>query len=281
MASHPNYWTCSKFADWLRGTNKLGAGTSKEWYDWERAAKDTHPIRYWITEDGLGYLQDFVTYPIRKIYDLKYYINNRYVTRTHSLTAHPRDIKPGQWRDVGNRFLPCLFNELVDFIEIESAWSHIAWGDKEASAKYNAPFYASGWFRWRTWRSPQAGLDHLDWAMALKFGEDFGIGKDDPKFGKPTGQALRAKELKELYIWWTQVYPNRPDPYDVSGWSAICDSRRETHKEDGFMWNDRTPAEKKETRKALDLSTKIERAYEKEDETMMIRLIKDRDSLWT
>ena len=279
MAQHANYWTCSPFADWLRGTKKLGAGTSEEWHKWEKAAKAKHPVRYWVADDGLGYIQDFVTYPVRKIYDLKYYINNRWISRTHSLTAHPRDIKPGAWCDVGNRFLPCLFNELVDFIEIESAWSHIVWGDKEARAKYDPPFWASGWFRWRTWRCPQAGVDHLDWAMTLTNNEWLEPTHKD--YDKPTPQAERAKELKELYVWWTTVYPNRPDPYDASGWSALCERRRLTHADDGIMFTDRTPAEMKESRKALDLSNKIERAYDKEDESMMIRLIKIRDALWT
>jgi hypothetical protein len=138
MAHHNNYWSCTPFADWLRGTKKLGAGTSEEWDDWTTAAQMKHNFRYWLAEEALGHIQDFVTWPIRKVYDVKYYINNRWVTRTHSLTAHPRDIKPGQWQDVGNRFLPCLFNELQDFIEVEKAWSHIAWGDKEARAKYMA-----------------------------------------------------------------------------------------------------------------------------------------------
>jgi hypothetical protein len=31
---------------------------------------------------------------------------------------------------VGNRFLPCLFNELVDFVEIEQAWHHCVWSDE-------------------------------------------------------------------------------------------------------------------------------------------------------
>ena len=119
MAQHSNYWSCTPFADWIRGTKKLSAGTSEEWDDWTTAAQMKHNFRYWLAEEGLSYLQDFVTWPVRKLYDIKYYINNRWVTRTHSLTAHPRDIKPGQWQDVGNRFLPCLFNELVDFIEVE------------------------------------------------------------------------------------------------------------------------------------------------------------------
>ena len=282
MAQHSNYWSCTPFADWVRGTKKLSAGTSEEWDDWTTAAQMKHNFRYWLAEEGLGHLQDLVTWPIRKLYDIKYYINNRWVSRTHSLTAHSRNIKPGEWCDVGNRFLPCLFNELVDFVEIEQAWHHIAWGDKEARAKYNPPFWASGWWRWRTWRSPQAGLDHLDWAMTLKFDDEW-IEKENPDYGKPTPQAERARELKELYVWWTTVYPNRPDSMDASGWSALCERRRLANPGKGFMssLSDRTDEEREESRKALDLSTKIEREYDEEDEAMMIRLIKVRDALWT
>jgi hypothetical protein len=282
MAQHSTYWSCTPFADWLRGTKKLSAGTAEEWDDWTTAAQMKHNFRYWLAEEALGHIQDFVTWPIRKIYDIKYYINNRWVSRTHSLTAHPRDIRPGQWCDVGNRFLPCLFNELVDFVEIEQAWSHIAWGNKEDRAKYNPPFWASGWFRWRTWRCPQAGLDHLDWAMSLTCDESWGVDKDSPNFGKPTGQALRAKEIKELYLWWTVTHRNRPDPYDASGWTAHCENMRA--KNPGSMWaslNTKDKEDRKASDKAHKLLQKIEAAYEKEDEAMMIRLIKARDSLWT
>lgn len=280
MSSHSNYWSCSKFADWLRGTDKLKSGTSREWNQWHKAAKDTYPIRYWIVEEGLDMAQDFVTWPVRKIYDLKYYINNRWVTRAHSLTAHPRDIKPGSWRDVGNRFLPCLFNELVDFVEVETAWSRVAWGDEEARAKYNPPFYASGWWRWRTWRCAQAGLDHLDWAMTLNGNEWLDPTHKD--YNKPTSQAISAKEIKELYLWWTTVYPNRPDPHDASGWTELCERRRQGG--DGSvmsMLEDRTLAERKESSRALKICRKIEKSYDKEDTEMLIRLIRIRDSLWT
>ena len=282
MAQHANYWSCTPFADWIRGTKKLGAGTAEEWDDWTTAAQMKHNFRYWLAEEGLSYLQDFVTWPVRKIYDVKYYINNRWVTRTHSLTAHARDIKPGAWCDVGNRFLPCLFNELVDFVEIESAWSHIAWGSKEDLAKYKPPFWASGWWRWRTWRCPQAGIDHLDWAMTLVMDDNMGVEKDSPNFGKPTGQAERAKELKELYIWWTVTYRARPDPYDASGWTAHCEAMRVKYPGSFFSsLNSKDAEDKKASDKAHKLLSKIEAAYEKEDEAMMIRLIKARDSLWT
>ena len=279
MRSH--YWTCSKFADWLRGTTKLKCGTSEQWNEWEERAKAKYPVRWWLAEEGLDYLQKIVYYPSDKLYDLKYYINNRWVSCTHQLTAHAKDIKPGQWQDVGNRFLPCLFNELVDFVEIEQAWSHIAWGSEEDKAKYAAPFWASGWFRWRTWRCPEAGLDHLDWAMTLVIDEHMGVEKDSPNYGKPTGQAERAREIKELYTWWTVTYRNRPDPYEASGWTAACEASRAANGGKLSFGSDKDPVLKKASDKAHKLLQKIEADYEKEDEAMMIRLIKIRNSLWT
>ena len=279
MAQHTNYWSCSTFADWLRGTNKLKMGTSEEWDEWHTQATKAHPIRYWLADTALDYLQDFVTWPIRKIYDVKYYINNRWVTRTHSLTAHARDIKPGQWQDVGNRFLPCLFNELVDFVEIETAWSHIAWGDEKDTAKYNPPFYASGWFRWRTWRCPEAGIDNLTWQSELIHNEDYC--KDEPYYMKPTPQAVKAQEILALYKWWTEVYPKRPDPHDASGWTAYCELSRLANGGKMTWGTDKSPELKKASKLAHKELQKIEAAYEKEDTDMMIRLIKVRHGLWT
>ena len=279
MAHHTNYWSCTPFADWVRGTKKLSAGTAEQWDEWTTAAQMKHNFRYWLAEEGLSHLQDFVTWPIRKIYDIKYYINNRWVTRTHSLTAHARDIKPGHWCDVGNRFLPCLFNELVDFVEVESAWMHIAWGSEEDRAKYKAPFWATGWFRWRTWRCPQAGIDHLDWAMSLT-NSDW-CEPDDPNYNKPTPQAVRAKEIKDLYTWWTTVYRNRPDPYDASGWTAACEASRLANGGRLSFSDPKDPVLKEAQNKAHELLQKIEADYESEYEAIMIRLIKDRDSLCT
>jgi hypothetical protein len=281
MAHHSTYWSCTPFADWLRGTKKLSAGTSEEWDEWTTMAQMKHNFRYWLAEEALGHIQDFVTWPNRKLNDIRYYINNRWVSRTHSLTAHPRDIKPGQWQDVGNRFLPCLFNELVDFVEIEQAWHHVMW-DEAARKRYETPWWRSGWLRWRTWRCPDAGIEHLIWASGLKIDEHMGCEKDSENYGKPTHQAITAQEILDLYRWWTVVYRNRPDPYDASGWTAACEAGRLANG-GKFNWSgsNKDPVLKKQSDQAHKLLQKIEKAYEKEDEAMMIRLIKIRDSLWT
>ena len=108
-------------------------------------------------------------------------------------------------------------------------------------------------------------------------------GPEHPDYGKPTQQAIRAKELKELYLWWTVTYRNRPDPYDASGWTEACEALRQANGP-GIMSMFREnsdPKLKKASDKAHKLLQKIEVAYEKEDEAMMIRLIKARNSLWT
>jgi hypothetical protein len=274
MRSH--YWTCSKFADWIRGTTKLKCGTSEEWHDWEVRAKAAYPVRWWIAEEGLDYAQQFVYYIPDKLNDVRYYINNRWVSNTHALTAHARDIPRGQWQDVGNRFLPCLFNELVDFVEVEQAWHHVLW-DEEARKKYAVPWWRSGWLRWRTWRCPEAGIEHLKWAMTLT-NKDFIEEGETPEL---THQAKAAKEILELYTWWTVTYRNRPDPYEASGWSAACEAQRLANGGRLSFSSPKDPVLKKASDKAHKLLQKIEKAYEKEDEEMMIRLIKVRESLWT
>jgi hypothetical protein len=276
------YWTCSKFADWIRGTPHGGAKTAEGWDEWRETARAKSAWRYWLADEGLGYVEDVVKFIPKKIHSVKYYINNRWVTRTHALTANPRDLPRGQWCDVGNRFLPCLFNELQDFVEVELAWWHIAWADKDEKKKYKAPFWATGWFRWRTWRCPQAGLDNLDWQRNLRWQADE-VGDDSPNLGKPTYQAIKAQEILDLYKWWTEVYRNRPDPYEASGWHAYCAARREEHGNgiSALLKKSKDPKIEKMGAKALKLCHKIEQQYEKEDEEMMIRLIKIRNSLWT
>ena len=278
MAHHYYYWSCSPFADWLRGTKKLTAGTAEEWDDWTTAAQMKHNFRYWLAEEALGHIQDFVTWPARKINDIRYYINNRWISHSHALTAHARDIKPGSWMDVGNRFLPCMFNELVDFVEVEQAWHHCMWSD-EAKTKFDVPWYRRGWLRLRTWRSPEAGLEYLRWASELTNAEFL---DDDKKHeAEPTYQAKAAKEIIELYTWWTTTYRNRPDPYDASGWTEYCEASRLANGGKLSFSGDKTPELKKMSDKAHKLLQKIEAQYEKEDEAMMIRLIKIRQSLWT
>ena len=161
-------------------------------------------------------------------------------------------------------------------MEIEQAWHYVVWNSEEQK-KYQTPWWAKGWFRIRTWRSAEAGMAYLGWASELR------IDEKDPA-SEYTTQALAAQEIISLYHWWVDVRPLRADPMDASGWSAWCESRRskETEDNDFFtMLDNKTPAERAESSRILDISHQIEADYEAEDEEMMIRLIRIRQSLWT
>jgi hypothetical protein len=273
-----NYWSCTKFADWVRGKPKLIAGTSEQWDEWREEAERYHPVRYWIAEEALDAIQGFFLYIPERLNDVRYYINNRWISKSHALTAHPRDIRPGSWSDVGNRFLPCLFNELVNFVEVEQAWHYVMWNDEEQK-KYNVPWYRSGWLRWRTWRSPEAGMAYLKWASTLT-NEEF-LDDDKKHEAVPTYQAKAAKEIIELYTWWTTTYRNRPEPMEASGWTAYCEAARMANGGRLSFGKDKSPELAEMSKVALDKLHKMEEEYEAEDEAMMIRLIKIRQSLWT
>jgi len=268
-----NYWSCSKFADWLRGTDKLDAGTSREWRDWEQTAKVLHPVRYWIAEEALDRVQNFINWPVDKIYDMKYYVVNRWIDQSHALVAHPKNIKPGQYRDFDTRILYCLFDELVDFVEIEKAYNNYRWNEEKQKGM---KWWQVGRWRTRTWRSAEAGIEYLKWEISLT-NEEY-LDANEKHLAKPTAQSIAAQEILDLYTWWTSVYPNRPDVHDASGWSAFCDAKRVK----GLAFLEDDPDEDPEEKSAmLDKIRDLEAEYEREDTEMLIRLIKIRGHLWT
>ena len=274
------YWSCSKFADWLRGIPRLPSGTSKEWGDWKTTAKEKS-VRYWLAEEGLDYLQNFVCWPAHRMNDVRFYINNRWITKSHALTSN---LKRGQWQDFDERLLHSVFDELINFVEIEQAWMQVVFSDEERK-KYKAPWYRTI-FRMHLWRCPEAGLVYLDWASGLKHDEDW-IDKNDPTYGQPTFQALAAQETRALYNWWKNERPNRPDPHDVSGWRSYCDERRikaELRGDDSELCmfdTDTDEIDKKGKKNILDICHDMEKDHDEEDTAMLIRLVKVRRSLWT
>ena len=254
------YWSNSKFADWLRGTKKPFALGFKEWDDWKAAAEKKHPFRFWLAEEALDHIQKVFTFPNSTYYNIVYYINNRWITKTHALTSN---LKKGDYYDLDTRIIECLFNELVNFVEVELAWHYVRCSDEEVK---EAPWWRRV-FRFRTWRSPSHGIAQLEWESSLKYDEKWD--EDTERYGKPTPQAINAQEKFALYNWWKQR-DNRPDPYDASGWTKYCKDKPPF-----------TDMSDESAREPLDKLNTIEKQYDDEDTEMLIRLIKIRNSLWT
>lgn len=254
------------------------AATAEEWRAWEKKAK-VKKVRYWLAEKGLDNLQNFVCWPINRLNDVRFYIHNRWVFKYHALTSN---LKRGGWYEFDTRLLHAIFDELVNFVEIEQAWMLVVFSDEERE-KYKTPWYRT-LFHIGVWRCPEAGLAYLDWAAGLKNDEDW-LDKNNPSFGQPTSQALAAQEILDLYKWWKEERPKRLDPSEASGWNGYCDEKRKMTEDDGadIFWDNfiTNEEDKEHSRNILDNLHKMEKEQEEEDTAMLIRLIKIRQSLWT
>lgn len=286
MKQRIRYWSCSRFADWLRGTAKPHSETAEGWHDWKEEVKARNPLRFWLAEEFLDNVQDFFNWPMDRLHALTYWINNRFVEQTHVCRT---GMKKGDWHETGDRMLYGLFNELAWFVSEQKSWmEYISHRDKYR----HLPFWKTTWplRHFTNFNYPELGLAYLEWEKSLVYNESWygNPGRqfseeekaNSPEYGQITPQAKTAIEIGELYDWWVNVRPKRPDPMDVGGWSAYCDYMSATYGE-AVLHEERTDDERAMSKQALDKTHAIEQAYEDEDTIMMKRLIEIRGALWT
>jgi hypothetical protein len=133
-------------------------------------------------------------------------------------------------------------------------------------------------------------LDHLRWEQGLIWKAEE-VGEDSPLVGQRTHQAEKADEVLALYTWWKDARPNRGDSWEVTGfrdfWRKMDakydepggeDSSWMSFKNTGKKLTEEEDAEYWRLHKLVDQQ---EEDWNKEDEDMMIRLIKVRRGLWT
>ena len=289
-----NYWSLGSLSKWLRskfGLENPGALSSEDWAKWRKESKKKAPFIHWLTNTGFDRVQNFFCWPKDKLWDLRCAINSRFFDKYHTIQTR---LDPWRYHEVDRRMLHGLFETLVDFIEIEKAWMMVIWGQEENRKKFDYKWYEMN--RWINWfisekRHPEAGIGHLEWEMALitddswygDYEKSIAEAKENGEYGLPTHQAVAAKEQFELYNWWKNVRPKRPDPMDASGYTAYFDRRKKEDNDDDFFsfLNHKSEEDTVEQRKCSELCSKIEAEYEQEDEDMLIRLVKVRKSLWT
>jgi len=185
--------------------------------------------------------------------NVKYWIAHRTYDKYHVV----RTGLPVGYSDTVEKMLHTNFTMLVDFIEGEKAWmNHIC-----HQTTHPFPWWQR---KFRKFRSITDGLDYLHWECNM-----------DEREVPCLAQRNDALEQRELYLWWTITRPHRTDPAELSGWDALMASRGN---ESPFGSVGKIT---KEVRKALKLHSDIEARYDKEDEAMLIRLMKIRRSLWT
>jgi hypothetical protein len=214
-----NDWSVSKFSDKVRGNVKPPSATMEEWDKWEADQKQNNRVRYWLADEGLTKLQDIIYFPYDVCRHIKRYILNRFFDKTHALVASKKHIKRGSWIDLSDRLLYCMFDSLVDFVEIECAYHNLAWMEPEKRKMYKLPFA----YKFFNTRLPQLGIDYLIWSASL--GDEYPM---------CTKQAEYSKTALELYYWWKKR-DARIDPYEIEDTRNAFDIEAEYDNEDDEM----------------------------------------------
>lgn len=201
---YANYWTCTDFADWLRGTPKPKTGLTLEgWENWYLMAKQKHPIRYYIAEIGLKKLQNFVNYPSDLTKNIKNKLKNKLIDKYYCLTSHNLD--PYEYYDLDTRILYTVFDEFINFVEIEAA--------------YQMTFKNKGKYTFINNRCPEAGLDWLKYQS------------EDPL---NLERGAKWLTLIELYHWWKKRI--KLDDYNQNQHETDTEQLVSLVKLRGFLW---------------------------------------------
>jgi hypothetical protein len=236
-----------------------GSLTASGWRLFDKEFKQNAPIRYWIKKD----FRHEIILPIKWKYDaVCNWIRFRTYDKYHVVNT---GLKPNYY-DFDTRMLHVNFNMFRDFIECEKARLNWCTGKKQNVKWYQKlPFY----WKFIEFRSPEDGLKYLEWEMTL----------DDPSLPpheQSPEQAALAREQFVLYKWWTQDRPSREEESFVDysdqglGIMGVLD--------DDF---DRNAADYLNAKKVIQKNNDLQDQWEKEDEEMLIRLVKIKGSLWT
>jgi hypothetical protein len=254
------------------GIPTLECGTGEDWENYDKYLKNQWPKANAFF--NVLYSIDSFFRRIRRLWKDKVYYPIRYriIDKYHIVKT---DLKPNYY-DKDTIMLHACFSLLVDYVEKECAWMYEL--NEQSEQRSNNQTYNSLldrvkglwnlYLRRKCWKpNEKQGLAYLDWASSLTLDEGWGIASDDPHYGQPSQQALYAREIKQLYLWWKHEYANRIDPYDMYDHNDFSD------KEPCFLG---CPY----SRTAAKLIQDTEDKYIREEEEMLIRLMKIRKGLW-
>lgn len=261
------HWTLSPLAKWI--WKAAGAppippwATAKEGREDDRMRKANYPIANWLVNTAIDKVERWVKSVPAKWEDIHAYIQNRYVSKVHLIDT---GLKPGDWYEPNNRLLHGAFAVLVDYVEVALAIEKNVWSDNPTPYRFL-----------KEYRNAEQGIAKLE--------EQRGYTHDAYE-GGPTGltpSAVDAEEIRTLYAWWTVTRPNRRDPYSkIDPWNGKFSMFDADHSEEEHEAKTRRrKAWKASVATKLEQAHKLEQIYEKEDQDMLIRLIKVRGTMWT
>ena len=244
-----------RYTHWM-AFNPPGALTSEGWSSFDNEFHMKAPIRYWFHRD----FKKIFVYPIKWKYEAIYHwIRYRTTDRYHVIKT---GLPPG-YVEADRVMLNVNFNLLKNFVEIQKAARQYWQEEVEKTwCEKHMPFYRLFY----PFRRPDLGIKYLEWESTL----------DDPSL-PPHEQSIRqaeqAREILALYKWWTIERTGR----------ITVEVRRPVVDKPMDLLSPKMKLSPEYKRYRADMSKyhKQEEKWEKEDDKMLLRLIKIRKGLWS
>lgn len=218
----------------------------------------------------------FVKYLPYRIRELFAGVAYRTTKRHHVVKI--RSLEPNYY-DTDTKILHAVMQLVVDFVEIDLSWRHLLSElhderikNKTYTLREKLYIHLPWWFTSEEWiRNRDRGLQHLAWEKTL---DDDSL----PVEERCDEQARVARIIEEVYLWWKDTRPNRPDSYEASGY----DSYYRVKKKLGLsVFAADTDELHDLAQRAVAKLQRIEREYSNEDAKMLKKVIDIRESLWS
>ena len=214
------------------------AGTVDEFDDWETELRKKYPVRYAVAE-AISLCFKPLRTAKRKLNNAYWWVQYRVNPKHKYTTIKLKKLEPGYYDEDALLFY-AMFEIFETFMKRQLTDPQIVWE------------YDEGCFP--------------DWML-----------EDDLEGVKKEIKSRndRWKEMKDIYDWWVDVYPNREStlpeyPTLPKEWGALACLGRKYDDEKEMI----------EYKRIINIHIKAEDEWEKEDEEMMIRLVKIQSSLW-
>lgn len=235
--------------NWLRKIFKIQVPYSLplgEWENWETEVRKRTPIGYFLTETLYDFLNNIKNNWLDKIY---YPLKNRFFFKYYLVDTL---LDRYRYYDSDSIMLFVNFAILKKYVEIELAnmydYCHPPF-KKLYTNSQKGMLYCQYYFDEFKLDEEQKSLFNADYELKLK---------------------SFYREVYDLYNWWVYGRPIRISPEDLAGLKdeeQYCSPR--------FLSKD------PDYRKKCEICWQYEKQYAEEDQQMLERLIKIRESLWT
>jgi hypothetical protein len=251
----------------------------KSYTEWKEEFKTNRPITYWLTETMPKYYSVLLDKLGEGWYEVKDKLGNFLIHRSDRWKT---GISRWDYESADELMLQVNFEQYVEFVETVLAHryintmvhrNHKIAPDGEESKKWIKIDKAADrypWLHFKKYRNKEYALQYFHLQMAIP--------RDDYT---PDDEIQRLCRAMCLYVWWTQVRPNRGTADEKSGLRAFRD-RITAQYGDNEVWSysKLTKDEQDEYRKLMNADDDLERKWLNEDTDMLVLLVKERLNLW-